>query len=68
MDACDIIVSILVLMDVGLRYYIVCDTIIYCHISFNPCFNGCRSAMLLIDLCLLYLRVSILVLMDVGLR
>ena len=38
-------VSILVLMDVGLRYLI---QILACqHFQgFNPCFNGCRSAII----------------------
>ena len=61
-------VSILVLMDVGLRLYIDSDNW-YGYYSFNPCFNGCRSAMSrkLIQV-LLMSGVSILVLMDVGLR
>ena len=61
-------VSILVLMDVGLRL-IAHKQAAQTNISFNPCFNGCRSAIGLIDgIKVRSDEVSILVLMDVGLR
>ena len=40
----------------------------YTFLGFNPCFNGCRSAIALIYADKRWPGVSILVLMDVGLR
>ena len=61
-------VSILVLVDVGLRLE-GCETFIGSLLCFNPCFSGCWSATGWRTL--VYLQpswVSILVLVDVGLR
>ena len=62
------IVSILVLVDVALRFQTMFFCILIIH-SFNPCFSGCRPAIL----CHPCHRssdtaVSILVLVDVALR
>ena len=61
------IVSILVLVDVGprLKHSILVKQIEEC---FNPCFSGCRSAILPTLRCSSRKQVSILVLVDVGPR
>ena len=61
-------VSILVLMDVGLKRFLEVN-LRWRLACFNPCFNGCRSEANRCKTC--YVgdkRVSILVLMDVGLK
>ena len=63
-----LMVSILVLVDVGLRLSIL-DASDAPRMSFNPCFSGCWSATMLLDAGRQANRkVSILVLVDVGLR
>ena len=61
-------VSILVLVDVGLRRNQE-QTTAYIYISFNPCFSGCWSSTSgVIESYCSPINVSILVLVDVGLR
>ena len=60
-------VSILVLVDVGLRQAETCCKSSRCK-SFNPCFSGCWSSTLCDNPDPNPLDVSILVLVDVGLR
>ena len=64
----NIIVSILVLVDVGLRLVHVPPVVLIIQ-SFNPCFSGCWSATISQTMSSdHYYAVSILVLVDVGLR
>ena len=54
-------------MDVGLRSEILLVMMVL-SFCFNPCFNGCRSAIKYNGCNVIRWLVSILVLMDVGLR
>ena len=63
-----VIVSILVLVDVGLRPDPMSNVAIIL-LCFNPCFSGCWSATtVVLRVQALWMLVSILVLVDVGLR
>ena len=61
-------VSILVLVDVGLRHELATSVLVNAW-SFNPCFSGCWSATFQRPVIMTHRpEVSILVLVDVGLR
>ena len=62
------LVSILVLVDVGLRLSSIVDIQKKKYQCFNPCFSGCWSATKIMTPSIPKFWVSILVLVDVGLR